>query len=605
MPALRAYSILLRNVQYTFRTCSRNTMKAFLRRKRSNHNDASESALSIIDQVRTESDMQNDVILQGFEWYSPGEVSSTSQDAKGVAKDRDISHWQYLTDLLPNFVDLGIAEIWIPPACKATNVKDVGYGIYDLYDLGEFDAKGSVRTRWGTKQELKQLCAKAASLGVGIIFDAVLNHKAAADASEECLAVRVDPKNRVKEIDRKPRTVETWTKFNFSGRKGKYSNMQYNHSHLSGVDWDSKQREKAIFKFVGQRPDGTNKDWAQDVGRSENGNYDYLMFADVDFANNEVREDVKRWGCWLIDELPGLRSFRLDAIKHYSATFQKEFIEHVTRYAEQKRVKVSFIGEYWSANSQTLSQHITKSFGGILNMFDVKLMYNFHDISEGRLRDLRKVFDKSLVSIDPHHAVTFVTNHDTQETQSLAAPVQPWFIPHAYALILLRKGGQPCVFWGDVYGTNGPQPRLPACGGRLLRLVKARQLFSHGSHRDYFSDDHECVAWSRNQSESGVNRAMAVVVSISWSWKKTRILVGAEYAGQIWTDLMGWAWSGVLIDLNGYGDFPVGPRSVSVWTWQKIPGRERIDALVYAEDPRLVPDSDVVGDEVLPSELRS
>lgn len=32
---------------------------------------------------------------------------------------------------------------------------DVGYGAYDLYDLGEFNQKGTVRTKYGTKAQLK------------------------------------------------------------------------------------------------------------------------------------------------------------------------------------------------------------------------------------------------------------------------------------------------------------------------------------------------------------------------------------------------------------------------------------------------------------------
>ena len=29
----------------------------------------------------------------------------------------------------------------------------MGYGVYDLYDLGEFDQKGTIPTKYGTKQE--------------------------------------------------------------------------------------------------------------------------------------------------------------------------------------------------------------------------------------------------------------------------------------------------------------------------------------------------------------------------------------------------------------------------------------------------------------------
>lgn len=41
------------------------------------------------------------------------------------------------------------------PAYKGQAGKDdVGYGVYDLYDLGEFGAKGSVPTKYGTKKSI-------------------------------------------------------------------------------------------------------------------------------------------------------------------------------------------------------------------------------------------------------------------------------------------------------------------------------------------------------------------------------------------------------------------------------------------------------------------
>ena len=44
--------------------------------------------------------------------------------------------------------------LWLPPAYKgADGAEDSGYTVYDLYDLGEFDQKGSVRTKYGTKDE--------------------------------------------------------------------------------------------------------------------------------------------------------------------------------------------------------------------------------------------------------------------------------------------------------------------------------------------------------------------------------------------------------------------------------------------------------------------
>jgi alpha-amylase len=49
----------------------------------------------------------------------------------------------------------------------------VGYGAYDLWDLGEFDQKGSVRTQYGTRAELEA----AHAAGLLAYIDVVFNHK--------------------------------------------------------------------------------------------------------------------------------------------------------------------------------------------------------------------------------------------------------------------------------------------------------------------------------------------------------------------------------------------------------------------------------------------
>ena len=542
--------------------------------------------------TKTSPHQQNPLMFQAFEWYLPTQSTQNGIDARisGV-KSSSRSHWQNLMVQLEELQSFGITSIWIPPACKATNPTDNGYGIYDLYDLGEFDTKGSVATKWGSKAELQSLCSKAKSLGISIIFDAVLNHRAAADGSEDVPAIRVDPKSRDKEVDKSSRTIEAWTRFDYSARGNRYSSMKYHKDHFSGVDWDSKTQEKAIFKFTGTRPDGTKKDWASDVSTSEYGNFDYLMFADVDFGHPEVQQDVKHWGKWLIDQLPGVGGIRLDAIKHYSAKLQQEFVKAVKVHAERHGEPFFFVGEYWLDDSKFLSKFL-KPFNNSLHLFDVRLVYNFHNISTGRIRNLSKVFDGTLVAIEPKQTVTFVTNHDTQTGQSLAAPVEPWFIPHAYALILLREEGLPCVFWGDLYGTHGPHARIPACGGRLARLIKIRQYYAYGQQicgmkaPSLTSSNRKSMAWQRKfEMQNYGHMCLVVLLSISWSWEKKKICVGNEFAGQIFTDAMGWCWSGVEIDHQGYGVFPVGPRSICVWTPRDAPYREDINHLIYPPEP--------------------
>lgn len=144
----------------------------------------------------------------GFEWHTP--------------KD----HWKRLERNLDNFASIGITNIWVPPACKASNPDGTGYDIFDLYDLGEFDQKGAVATKWGTKEELQSLSSKAGEKGIGIYLDAVLNHKAGAERTERCRVVEVDPDDRNKDVS-EPYEIEAWLGFDFKGRGDKYSSQKY------------------------------------------------------------------------------------------------------------------------------------------------------------------------------------------------------------------------------------------------------------------------------------------------------------------------------------------------------------------------------------------
>ena len=102
--------------------------------------------------------------------------------------------------MLPYLKSIGIHMIWLPPGCKAAHADSTGYDIYDLYDLGEFNQKNGRRTKWGTKEELLDLVAVAKKYDVGIMWDAVINHKAAADATEDATAVKCDPEGTSKSL---------------------------------------------------------------------------------------------------------------------------------------------------------------------------------------------------------------------------------------------------------------------------------------------------------------------------------------------------------------------------------------------------------------------
>jgi alpha-amylase len=182
----------------------------------------------------------NSTLLEGFEWHVPA----------------DGKHWKRLYVQLAALKSIGISNIWLPPGCKGWKPDGNGYDIYDLWDLGEFDQKGSVATKWGAKSHLVRLAQKAKEYGVGLYWDAVLSHKAGADNLEVCQVMEVNGNDTIMGIS-KPFEIEAWFGFDFKGRRNKYSEMKWHWYHFTGTDWDQRTQKKAIYKVLRDKKKGS------------------------------------------------------------------------------------------------------------------------------------------------------------------------------------------------------------------------------------------------------------------------------------------------------------------------------------------------------------
>jgi alpha-amylase len=187
----------------------------------------------------------------------------------------------------------------------------------------------------------------------------------------------------------------------------------------------------------------------------------------------------------------GAVGFRLDAIKHMDRRFLLEFLRRTRLQSSPDMFAVS---EYWSGNIDLLRPYI-KAFKGETSFFDVPLHQNFHEASEqGPKYDLRKILNRTVVKSYPNDAVTFVDNHDTVVGQSLESWVGPGFKVQAYALILLREHGYPCVFYGDIYPND--EGYSPEIARSVKVLSEARKLYAYGTTDDYFQGA-SCIGFVR------------------------------------------------------------------------------------------------------------
>lgn len=480
--------------------------------------------------------MTNNTMMQYFEWYLPA----------------DNKHWKKISQNAKELKEKGIDMVWLPPAFKGTDKNDVGYGVYDLYDLGEFDQKGTIPTKYGTKEEYLQAINELQKAGIFVIADIVLNHKAGGDKKERFRVLEMNPNNRQEPIS-EPFEIEGWTGFEFPGRKGTYSDFKWHWYHFSGLDYDALHDKTGIYMILGE-----NKGWAdQENVDSEKGNYDYLMFDNVDYSHPEVVNHTKEWVKWFL-ETTKIDGFRLDAVKHIDGQFMTDFLTYIK--SELKPDLYAF-GEYWKGDAQSLANYIEDTERK-MDLVDVVLHMNLFEASkQGKNYDLTKILSGSLMKNDDLKAVTFVDNHDSQRGQALESCVEEWFKPSAYAIILLRQQGLPCVFYGDYYGISGEFAQQ-SFQEDIDKMLYIRKNNVYGEQIDYF-DNPNCIGWVNLGTEEYPN-ASAVIISNAEENTK-RMFLGELNAGKIFVDYLNNNQAKVQIEEDGWATFPVSAGSVSAW----------------------------------------
>lgn len=460
--------------------------------------------------------------------------------------------WQQLRDEADHLRDIGVDAVWIPPPQKcASGGFSVGYDVFDHFDLGAYDQRGTIPTKYGTKDqlhdavnalhgfarnangELEQLPGRRY---LQVYVDVVLNQKFGGEVDPDWWqAIRVDPDNRNDErwgagFERGQIEIRAFTGFRYPGRRGELSQFEWGARHFDSVDRVKEIRQdgssfmdpdgRYIYRFLHnelgyQPPDKAFGTWVS----LEKGNYEFLTGADIDFGRDDVRQELKDWGTWITKTI-GADGVRLDAVKHYTADYGREWVGHVRAHVGRP---LFVVGEYISSDTEPLHSYLSEvtsagDFPQEISLFDFPLRFKFRNASWAQDQfDLRSLNEGTLMAEQPAKAVTFVENHDYQYGRGLDSHVREWFKPLAYAFILLRAGGYPCLFHGDYYGIDKELDGRGQSAGRnyLDLLLKVRKQFALGEERYY--DARNVAGWVRMGFVPGARGALAVVINIAGS----------------------------------------------------------------------------------------
>ena len=450
----------------------------------------------------------NGVMMQGFYWNVP-----TSTPAG--------TWWQNLGSKATELSQAGITALWLPPAYKGSGALDVGYGVYDRYDLGEFNQKGTVATRYGTLGQLQSCITALHGQGVQVYEDMVMNHLTSADAQEQFSIGGIN--------------YNVYTSFTYPGRGNTYSAYNWHYYNFNGTQ---------------QAPNNGWYQWnAWDFQPYANGDaYDNLLGSEIRYADvNQVNETIS-WGNWMTTKL-GLDGYRLDATKHMLTSFVNSWLDNVK--GSSGRFAVS---EAWFRNLTDLNNY-AGSTGGRTSLFDVPLHYIFNDMSNGNgAWDMRGLQFAGFTEANGALSVSFVDNHDTDQSGgALYSPVSNLKML-AYAYILTREKGYPCVFYRDYYEYGlGPQ---------IKQLIAIRKTNAYGAANEYTSvNDANVYAYSR----AGDATHMGLLELLNDDGASASKGITTPFVNATLTDATGNNAGTVTTNSSGYGVFPVGARSYAVW----------------------------------------
>ncbi len=544
----------------------------------------------------------NGVLFQFFSWFLP-------RDAE-IQNNKSL--WKFLESEAEHLGKIGINAVWIPPVYKGLGGKEtVGYDVYDHFDLGEFSnssdtfSPGEIRTKYGDKNQLIQALQALKSNSIQVYADIVINHKfGGAEEDYFWEAIRVEQENRNYErrgdcFECGEIFVKGYTKFNFPARKDKYSSFKWNVRHFDALDtvitirqgsneWEGEgEANKYIYRLLynelGYQPPVKSFDSFVSL---EKGNYDYLTGNDIDYDRYDVREEIKYWGEWLVNELD-LDGFRIDAVKHISADYIREWIGHIRAKAGKSLFTVC---EYIAGDTSSLHDYITRvtatgEYPQTVSLLDFPLRFKFKDASyQNESYSLLNLSRGTLMAEQPSLAVTFVENHDYEFGRGLDSHVKEWFKPLAYTYILLRDKGYPCIFFADYYGSDkNAEYRNQKPGKEYIELLlKLRKQFALGEERYY--EQNNVVGWVRMGGVPGAKGAMAALISNAPGGTVESIALDTGRINRKFYhlatlkfyddkfvvvrgpyDLFGSKRGELYTNFRGIGDFVVEGRTASIW----------------------------------------
>lgn len=326
-----------------------------------------------IDLSQFNSESSNGVMMQAFYW-----------DVEPIGE-----WYNEIKPKIKGWAENGVNRIWLPPVSKGQSGKfSMGYDPCDYFDLGDFDQHGTVKTRFGSKEELIAVIDEAHNNNLEVIADIILNHNSGGQSEAN------------------PNTgKDTFTKFDpASGMFPRTFDDFY-------PDSEGNTDEESFGGFSDlnhNKPNVQNWLWENE---------------------NSVAKYYKKIG---------FDGWRFDFVKGFNPKWIKAWNAEVGGYS---------IGENFDGNAENLRKWTEAAES---SAFDFACFFKMDEALD-RKKDLTILSEGDMLrKTNPELAVTFAANHDTDGRSDVSPQgfISAANKMLAYAYILTHDG-YPTIFYSD------------------------------------------------------------------------------------------------------------------------------------------------------------
>jgi galactose oxidase len=373
------------------------------------------------------------VLLQGFYKLPPNDAVPSPADGKpGIPW-----WWDHIATQAKAFSLAGFTAIWLPPMLKTSSGATAGadgYGPFDDYDIGSKKQKGTIPTRFGSREALQRCAAILRANGLDIYLDMVEHHRSGDGA--------------------KPPDAFVFRYLGANGTPGTGRFPKNPSNFLPQVPRDPDLGGPPADDFP----------FARELAPINAKPKDYVF-------NNLI--DACDWITRNIDA----QGYRLDDVKGLSTDFLLPFLS-------RKAMAGKFaVGEFFDGNRLLVNQWIfnPKGMQGRPSAFDFPLKFLLTSMcnNPGRF-NMADLDHAGLTGISPLNSVTFVENHDT-DLQNSQKIVTNKLLGYAY---VLTSEGYPTVFYKDYSTDSGCYGLKP----QIDNLIWVHEALANGPTEQRWKD---------------------------------------------------------------------------------------------------------------------